>query len=236
MTHYHNLVWITGPVDTVQALYGVFEQELSNLMLKPEAVRKSNYEKFGRYWELTHWGFIGELHIVGLDLVVPDNAEHNLDAVGVIKAHIVTADGHMEKLVNVLAAKNPRMHISFGQACAMGPGEGFAGSVSEYVYGKRQTSSYELSGPSEETRAEGGDTMWGVLRQVYTTHLPTEAVREPQWVKVLQDKIRQVSAVSKEYLLGKGKSAAEIRTKLVDSTFWRRILGKGKPSRGGEGG
>lgn len=234
MTHYHNIIWITGPADLVECLHIVFEQDLQGFMLKPDAVRRADYMKFGRHWEIAHWGFVGEPRVMDVSLILPDNAKHTADAVGTVKAHIVTKDGNLEMFVNILASKNPRMHISFGSACAMDWSDGFAGSVIEYAHGKRQTSSYELSGPSEdgtETHANGSDTIWAALRQAAVTELPLEGGHESlPGVREFLAKISRVYGASKEHLLEKGKSVIEIRTKLVDSAFWRRILGKGRKS------
>lgn len=104
---YHNLIRFTGHPSTIAKLHHIFADPSavlnSNALFKPpESIAQGDWEKLGRHWQKTNWGFEG----------YPDVYRNLIDAdpeepASFMEVHIITTLGDARPLMEKVAKDHP---------------------------------------------------------------------------------------------------------------------------------
>ena len=139
MTHYHNLVAITGPTDLIVDIkknLGVDDckpLKLEFYIPMSDPVRDSDELKFKRFWRTAHWGF--QTSCCKIDSF--DVSTDHPDSVALLSFQVITEDGSLEKLVKAVSEKHPRAHIRYSRAVARPALTEFCGVETDWYEGKQ---------------------------------------------------------------------------------------------------
>jgi hypothetical protein len=115
-TLYHNTVSLTGPkhiVDDIYKCLGPWGINIHGYIPKPLEVHNADYFKFVRYWEKSHWGFVGRTRLITkVQTTIERKDECPEEILSSLTFRLMTKDGSLEKLVAKMASTHPRVYFA----------------------------------------------------------------------------------------------------------------------------
>lgn len=134
---YHNLVKIAGPADVVAlikkrlVISGGEPIDPRAYIPMPEAIENSDEMKMRRFWRSAHWGFVAS----ACRVEYVDINESHADSLGYLNLHVITTDGHLDKVLREVSVAHPRAHITHEFVMARPAIQEFLGSGTTFAEG-----------------------------------------------------------------------------------------------------